>query len=124
LTTFEEQQARNEWLEYWLTRPPEERLAEVDRLRREFAVLSGNGIRTDFADLCALLNEKGVDYVIVGGYAVAFHGSPRSTAGFDILLRPTAENLERASAADKEIPSENTQVHLMASISGLTWEAA
>ena len=28
----------------------------------------------DFADLCSLLNAEGIEYVIVGGYAVAFGG--------------------------------------------------
>jgi hypothetical protein len=42
MTTFEEEQARNSSLEYWLSRPPEERIAEVERLRREYLAL-GNG---------------------------------------------------------------------------------
>src|ERR1022692_3815093 len=42
LTTFDEEQARNSALEYWLSRPPEESIAEVERLRREyFARLHG-----------------------------------------------------------------------------------
>lgn len=31
-------------------------------------------VQKDFSDLCSLLNAKSVDYLIVGGYAVAFHG--------------------------------------------------
>jgi hypothetical protein len=37
-------------------------------------------VHRDFADLCSLLNANGVDFLIVGGYAVAFHGAPRFTA--------------------------------------------
>jgi hypothetical protein len=37
-----------------------------------------------------LLNEHRVDYLIVGGYAVAFHGHPRATADIDIWI-PTRE---------------------------------
>ena len=33
----------------------------------------------DFCDLCSLLNESKVDYLIVGAFAVAFHGAPRFT---------------------------------------------
>ena len=40
LTTFEEQESRNEALEYWLTRPPEERIQEVERLRHEYAAFA------------------------------------------------------------------------------------
>jgi hypothetical protein len=35
-TTFEEDEAGNAELAYWLSRPPEERIAEVERLRREY----------------------------------------------------------------------------------------
>jgi hypothetical protein len=36
LTTFDEERHRNSALDYWLSRPPEERIAEVERLRREY----------------------------------------------------------------------------------------
>ncbi len=34
-------------------------------------------IQPDFKELLALLEKHNVDYMIVGGYAVAFHGHPR-----------------------------------------------
>src|SRR5260370_41635080 len=37
----------------------------------------------DFREFCALLNEERIDYLIVGGYAVAFHGAPRATGDID-----------------------------------------
>jgi hypothetical protein len=36
LTTFEEDRSAPSALTYWLSRPPEERIAEVERLRREY----------------------------------------------------------------------------------------
>ena len=36
LTTFAEEQAENASLAYWLSRPAEERIAYVERLRREY----------------------------------------------------------------------------------------
>ena len=36
LTTFEELEATNPLLVFWLSRPPLERIAEVERLRREY----------------------------------------------------------------------------------------
>lgn len=51
--------------------------------------------KKDFADFIAALNAQGVEYVIVGGYAVAFHGHIRSTKDMDILVRPTPRNAKR-----------------------------
>jgi hypothetical protein len=36
LTTFREESEQNPQLAYWLTRTPEQRIAEVERLRREY----------------------------------------------------------------------------------------
>ena len=36
LSTFEDQESANRSLAYWLSRPHEERLGEVERLRREY----------------------------------------------------------------------------------------
>ena len=45
----------------------------------------------DFRDLFYWLNETKVDYLIVGGFAVAFHGAPRFTGDIDVLVRPDGE---------------------------------
>ena len=43
LSTFEEEQNEKSSLTYWLSRPPAERIAEVERLRREYMMfLRGN----------------------------------------------------------------------------------
>jgi hypothetical protein len=34
----------------------------------------------DFSEFVELLNKNGVEYLVVGGYAVAFHGHPRKRA--------------------------------------------
>ena len=49
----------------------------------------------DFTELCALLNANAVDYVIVGGYALAFHGAPRYTNDLDLLVGPTHDNVSK-----------------------------
>jgi predicted nucleotidyltransferase len=54
---------------------------------------------TDFADLVVALADERADFVVVGGYAVAFHGHPRATKDIDILVRPTPQNAERVYAA-------------------------
>jgi len=52
-----------------------------------------------FRDLCALLSEEKIDYLIVGSYAVAFHGAPRATGDLDILTRPEHEHVVRLLSA-------------------------
>ena len=42
-----------------------------------------------------LLNSHRVDYLIAGGYALAFHGHPRYTGDIDILVRASPENAGR-----------------------------
>ena len=46
-----------------------------------------------------MLNSNEVEYLLVGGYALAFHSVPRYTGGIDILLRNTAENAARVERA-------------------------
>lgn len=53
----------------------------------------------DFVDFLAKLNEHGVEFLIVGGYAVYFHGHPRDTGDIDIVIRPDLENARRLVAA-------------------------
>ena len=53
----------------------------------------------DFKELLELFNAHKVDYLIVGGYALAFHGAPRFTGDIDILVKPDTENSKRVLAA-------------------------
>lgn len=50
-------------------------------------------IHDDLKDLFHLLNVNDVEYVIVGGYAVAFHGFIRATKDIDILFRNSSSNI-------------------------------
>ncbi len=49
-------------------------------------------IPRDFQDFLRLLNESGVKYLIVGGYAVAFHGYVRYTGDLDIFVELSEDN--------------------------------
>jgi hypothetical protein len=49
-------------------------------------------VHEDFKDFIEALNKNDVDYVIVGAFALAFHGHPRATGDIDIWLRPTPQN--------------------------------
>lgn len=46
----------------------------------------------DFEDFLRLLNEYEVDYLVVGGYAMAFHGKPRYTGDLDIWIDISLQN--------------------------------
>jgi hypothetical protein len=56
-------------------------------------------INRDFCDLFAALVAHEVRFLIVGGYAVAFHGHPRFTKDVDILVASDLTNAERVYAA-------------------------
>jgi len=53
----------------------------------------------DFRDLLEEFARDGVEHVVIGGYAFAFHVAPRATKDLDILLEGSAENLARAANA-------------------------
>jgi len=46
----------------------------------------------DFREFIALLIKNKAEYLIVGGYAVGFHGHPRYTGDLDIWLNPSPRN--------------------------------
>jgi len=56
-------------------------------------------VQPDFRDLLELFSAHAVEYVIVGGYALAFHGAPRFTADLDILVKGSPENAQRILSA-------------------------
>jgi hypothetical protein len=49
--------------------------------------------------LLSALADHGVDFIVVGGYAVAAHGHVRATKDIDICPEPTEENLQRLADA-------------------------
>ena len=53
----------------------------------------------DLREFVELLNANKVEYLVVGAFAVAFHGVPRYTADLDLLVRPTIENGRRVLLA-------------------------
>lgn len=53
----------------------------------------------DFRDLLLEFADAGVDFVIVGGHAVAFHGHPRATKDMDVLVRADPTNAARVYRA-------------------------
>lgn len=102
-------------------------------------------IQEDFRELFALLNAHDVAYLIIGIYALAFHGAPRYTGDMDILVRPDGDNARRILDAlddfgfgslaltieDFTKPNQVAQlgvppvrVDIVTSITGVSWEEA
>lgn len=52
-------------------------------------------LQTDLREFIVLLNSHSVEYILVGGHAVAFHGYPRFTGDIDFLIRTTRPNARR-----------------------------
>ena len=51
-------------------------------------------VQPDFRDLLALFNAHKVKYIIVGAYALAYHGAPRATGDIDLLVHPDEHNAQ------------------------------
>lgn len=56
----------------------------------------------DFKEFLSLLNAKRVEYLLIGGYAVGYHGYPRATNDIDVWVGISPENAERIVAALRE----------------------
>lgn len=97
----------------------------------------------DFRDCIANLNAQRVVFVLVGGYAVGFHGVVRATGDIDFLYQRTKENVARLCAALRDfgapdqlidpaflisagsvtqIGLEPFRIDLLASVSGVTFK--
>ena len=66
-------------------------------------------IQKDFEEFLQLLNATGVEFVIVGGYAVAFHGYVRTTDDMDLFFRNTPENITRIRQALQKFGLSTTE---------------
>ena len=49
----------------------------------------------DFKEFIELLNKNKVEYLVVGGYAVGFHGYPRYTGDIDVWIKADNKNAEK-----------------------------
>ena len=49
----------------------------------------------DYRDMLNALSAEGVEFLVVGAYALAVHGLPRATGDIDLWVRPTSANAAR-----------------------------
>jgi len=70
----------------------------------------------DFKEFLRLLNAHQVEYLLIGGYAVGYHGYPRATVDMDIWIGVHRANAERIVAVLKEFgfdpPDLSTELFL------------
>ena len=102
-------------------------------------------VQKDFKEFLALLNAHEVDFMIVGGYALAYHGAPRYTGDIDVFIKSDNKNaqriikvLEKFGFSSLELSSDDFQkkdrvvqlglppvrIDIITSISGVSWEQA
>jgi hypothetical protein len=100
---------------------------------------------SDFRELLESFNAHGVEYLVVGGFALAFHGAPRFTGDLDLFVRPDPANATRVLAAlaafgfgDLGLTREDftrddsvvqlglppVRIDLLTSLSGVNWDDA
>jgi len=56
-------------------------------------------LNPDYRDMLSALSDAEAEYILVGAFALAVHGNPRSTGDIDILVRPTQQNADRVMKA-------------------------
>ena len=56
----------------------------------------------DFKEFLKLLNANQIEYLLVGGYAVSYHGYPRATIDMDLWVAIHQENSQKLVSALKE----------------------
>lgn len=99
----------------------------------------------DYKELLELFNAQGVEFLIVGAYALAFYGAPRTTGDINLLVHSTPDNAARVVAAldafgfgslglttdDFQTPDQVIQlgvppvrIDILTSLSGVTWNEA
>lgn len=102
-------------------------------------------LHNDLSEFIGLLTSHRIDFLVVGGHAVAFHGYPRYTGDIDIFLRPESDNARRVLTVLAEFGFGNlditeqdlttpenviqlgnppNRIDLLASISGVSFESA
>ena len=59
-------------------------------------------IKQTLVSVCALLNKHHVDYLVIGGIAVIFHGYTRATADLDFWYKPSIDNFQKIVKAFDE----------------------
>lgn len=58
----------------------------------------------DLISLCRGLNDSGVEYMLIGGFAVILHGNVRTTKDIDLLVNTSKENIQKLKKVLSSLP--------------------
>jgi predicted nucleotidyltransferase len=64
----------------------------------------------DFKEFLKLLNAHKVEYLLIGGYAVSYHGYPRATVDMDIWISMNPDNADKIVAVLKEFGFDSSEL--------------
>ena len=99
----------------------------------------------DFREFLEFFNAKGVEYMIVGSYALAYYGAPRFTGDIDVFVKRSERNAKRIIEALRDfgfsfpnlthqdfLEDDNVvqlgmppiRIDILTSLSGMSWEKA
>jgi predicted nucleotidyltransferase len=67
-------------------------------------------LHPDFKDFLRLLNSHDVRYLVVGGYAVGYHGYPRATGDMDIWIELSEKNSKKVASAFRDFGMPNEAI--------------
>ena len=59
-------------------------------------------LHPDFSEFLRLLNSNEVRYLVIGGYAVGYHGHARATGDLDVWIEINEENAANTARAVRE----------------------
>ena len=100
---------------------------------------------SDYRDMIECLQREGVEFMLVGGYAVALHGWPRTTFDIDFWIMANPQNAAAVMRALKafgaplmdlteedfhrpgmvfQIGTEPQRIDILSAVSGVTYEDA
>ncbi len=63
---------------------------------------------SSFNKVLSAFEKHKVEYILIGGYAVALYGIPRATNDIDIFVKPEEENFNKLRTALKEVFNDNS----------------
>lgn len=58
----------------------------------------------DLISLCRELNKCGVEYMLIGGFAVILHGNIRTTKDIDLLVNSSKDNIKKLKKVLSMLP--------------------
>ena len=72
--------------------------------------MAGIELHPDFREFLKYLNSQEVEYMLIGGYAVGYHGYPRATGDMDVWIAVDQKNANKVVMALHEFGMSRTEL--------------